>query len=323
MDPFSPATRPNDLSKVPNPLVFEAELAAPQLSPPMDADQNQVPESRWWTPLAICALSLGMFLVSSVVMAMLAVVVVHGEISLELLRDPAAMEAIAKSRLGLLILVVFPQLALVAPSIFAAVMSPIPTRRRLGLVRGQWPVWVWFAAAAATPLVGLVSGVVVGMFLEESETLREMTGIFREHGQSGFLIPLALMIGATPAFCEELLFRGYIQTRFTRTFGPFIGIVVASFLFAAFHMDFVHVVAVFPLGLFLGWVTWQSGSLFPAMLGHFVNNVISVVAVVITVEEDPSVLALPTIAFTLLILGLGVIGMMTVLAASVIYRKPR
>jgi hypothetical protein len=83
------------------------------------------------------------------------------------------------------------------------------------------------------------------------------------------------------------------------------------------------VVAVFPLGLFLGWVTWQSGSLFPAMLGHFVNNVISVVAVVLSPEDDPEVLALPTIAFTLAILGIGVLGMTSVLVASVMYRKPK
>ncbi len=37
-------------------------------------------------------------------------------------------------------------------------------------------------------------------------------------------------------------------------------------------MDLVHVIAVFPLGLYLGWITLQSGSLFPAMIGHFVNN---------------------------------------------------
>jgi len=190
-------------------------------------------------------------------------------------------------------------------------------------VRGHWPLWTWLSVAAATPLVGMVSGFVVGMFLEESDTLKQMTQIFREHGRNGFLIPLAIMIGATPAFCEELLFRGYVQTRLTRSFGPVAGILVASFLFAAFHMDVVHVIAVFPLGLFLGWITWQCGSLFPAMMGHFVNNVISVVAVVLAPEANPDVLALPSIAFTFSILGMGVLGMMSVLAAAALYGRPK
>ena len=72
--------------------------------------------------------------------------------------------------------------------------------------------------------------------------------MFRSHGQNGFLFPLALMIGATPAICEELLFRGYIQTRLVRSLGPLLGVGIASFLFAAFHLDLVHVIAVFPLG---------------------------------------------------------------------------
>jgi membrane protease YdiL (CAAX protease family) len=277
---------------------------------------------RWWTPLAISALSLGLFLITSGVMALVALLVVHGKVTPEILRDPKSLELVSQSRIGLFIVVVIPQFALVMPSILAAACSAVPMRQRLGLVRGHWPLWAWLAAAAATPLVGMVSGVVVGLFLDESDTLKQMTQIFREHGQNGFLLPLALMIGATPACCEELLFRGYVQTRLTRSFGPLVGIAVASFLFAAFHLDLVHVIAVFPLGLFLGWISWQSGSLFPAMMGHFVNNVISVVAVVLAPEADVDVLALPAITFTLAILAAGVLGMAAVSVASVIYGGP-
>lgn len=292
-------------------------------APPAIATLPPMPSRpRWWTPLAICSISLAVFLAASGVMALVALFVVHGSLTPDMLSDPTSLKAVSESRLGLFIMVVLPQLALVLPAVVAAMLSSVPTRQRLGLVRGHWPVWAWVAAAAATPLVGMVAGLVVGLFLEESDTLKQMTQIFRGHGQNGFLIPLALMIGATPALCEEILFRGYIQTRLNRSFGPLVGITVASFLFAAFHLDLVHVVAVFPLGLFLGWVTWQSGSLFPAMLGHFVNNAISVVAVVIAPEAQPDVLALPTITFTLAILGAGVVGMAAVSVASVAYRRP-
>lgn len=276
---------------------------------------------RWWTPLAVIGISLIAFLLSSSVLTVFAVVVVGGVPS-----SPAdfttGLAAAFESRIGLFVLVVLPQIAMVSAPILAAILSSVPTRRRLGLVRGQWPIWTWFAAAAATPLVGMVSGVVVGLFMEESDSLKQMTDIFRGHGENGFLIPLALMIGLTPAVCEEILFRGYVQTRMTRAVGPFLGIGIASFLFAAFHMDLVHVIAVFPLGLFLGWISWRSGSLFPAMLGHLVNNVISVVAVVLAPEDNPDVLALPAITFTISILGLGILGMGAVVAASIAYGRP-
>jgi membrane protease YdiL (CAAX protease family) len=161
-----------------------------------------------------------------------------------------------------------------------------------------------------------------GLFLSESESLKEMSQIFRDHGASGFLIPLSMMIGLTPAVCEELLFRGYIQTRLTQAFHPIFGILIASFLFAIFHMDFVHVIAVFPMGVFLGWVSWRSGSLFPAMMGHFVNNVISVVAVVMAPEGETDVLAAPAIAISLAIIALGIAGMSATVTASIAFGPP-
>ncbi|TWU05838.1 CPBP family intramembrane glutamic endopeptidase [Stieleria varia] len=278
---------------------------------------------RVWSSVLVVFASLAVFLVTSGVMAAVSVYVVHGELTLRLLRDPAAMEKVTQSRIGLVILVVIPQLAMVTPSILAALLSPVRTRRRLGLVRGHWPLWGWVAAAFATPLVGLISSVVVGSFMQESDSLKTMSSVFRGHGTTGFLIPLALMIGATPAICEELLFRGYVQTRLVKAWGPGVGIFIASVLFAVFHIDLVHVIAVLPLGLFLGFVAWRSGSLLPAMAGHFVNNVFSVVAVVLAPEDQNDItLAMPVAIMSLSIMALGFLGTLAVIAASIAYPDP-
>ena len=130
------------------------------------------------------------------------------------------------------------------------------------------------------------------------------------------------MIGATPAICEELLFRGYVQTRLNRAMGPAAGILIASMLFAGFHMDFVHVIAVFPLGLFLGFVAWRSGSLLPAMMGHFVNNVVSVVAVVLAPQNETDVLALPIAMISFSVMSFGLLGILAVIGASVAFPNP-
>ena len=296
----------------------------PFCAPLSVAAQRYTPSGRprWWTAIAIIFVSGFAFLIASGIMTVVAFAVVHGEINASMFAKPNAMRDVLASRIGLLLMVVTPQLMLVIPSIVAAQLSPVESRRRLGLVRGNWPVWTWFAAAAATPLVGLASSVVVGQFMTESASLKMMSEIFRAHGQAGFLIPLALMIGATPAICEELLFRGYVQTRLTKSFGPAAGILVASVFFAAFHMDFVHVIAVLPLGLFLGWVAWRSASLYPAMIGHFVNNVISVVAVVYAPEDKTDVLAVPAMIVSLSIIGLGMMGMSVVVVASILYGRP-
>lgn len=293
---------------------------------------------RIWTAFAVVLASLLTFMVASAVMFLVAIWVVHGGIDLQTFGDPDRLAEVTRSRIGFVIALLLPQLFLILPCLLAAWLSPLPFGRRLGLVRGHWPVWAWIGAMLATPLVGMSSGVVASLFMEESEHLKEIGKVFRDHGQSGFLIPMALMIGATPAICEELLFRGYLQTRLTRGLQPFwsrwtgqsvarwagpaMGIFLASILFAAFHFDWVHVITVFPIGLFLGVVTYLSGSLFPAMLGHFLNNTLSVVIMVLAPEDATDTLALPSAMFLFLILAGGVTGLAATAIATVLYAKP-
>ncbi len=300
-------------------------------SPPLDfspSDLNPPPSlidqrrPRIWTSLAVVVASAVTFIFASMVFTFLAIYMVHGELNLKMLSDVSKIMEVSRSRLGLFTMMVLPQFALVIPAIIAARLSPFPLRKRLSLVRGHWPIWAWLAAAVATPLVGLASSLMCGMFLEESENLKQMTQIFRDHGASGFLIPLSLMIGLTPAVCEELLFRGYVQTRLTSAFHPIIGILFASLLFAAFHLDYVHVIAVFPMGVFLGWISWRSGSLVPAMLGHFVNNFVSVVITVMAPEGEADALAIPSIAFLMGILAFGILGMSATIMASLAFGPP-
>lgn len=297
-------------------------IVAEIVEPPIGLYGSPPQRPRAWTSFFVVGISLICFLASSLILTLVAVFVVQGTIDLKTLGNEDTMAVVMESRIGLPIMVVFPQLALVIPAIMAAFLSPVQIRQRLSLVRGDWPIWTWVAVAFATPLIGMVSAMAISAFLPESESIKELTNIFRSHGESGFLIPLALMIGLTPAICEELLFRGYVQTRLTKSFGPIAGILTASFLFALLHMDFFHIIAVFPLGLFLGWTTWRSGSLFPAVMGHFVNNSFSVVLAVYVSEENPELIPAPAIAFMAAILACGAAGLAATCYASVAYRKP-
>jgi len=299
------------------PALEDQVSVMPESSPIM----TQTPD-RCWTAIAVIGVSLLCFIVASGVMVVVATMYVHGSFSPKVLSNPENFRAVTQSPTGLFLLVVLPHFALFFPCLIAAVLSPTPTMQRLALVRGNWPIWTWFAAMLATPLVGLISGVVVSLFMEESATLKEMSDIFRQQGQTGFTSLLILMVGVTPALCEELLFRGYVQTRMTRVFPPVLGILISSLAFAAFHMDPVHVVAVFPLGLFLGWLTWQSGSLFPAILAHFGNNAVSVLVTIFATDTDTGTLSLPALEFTAAILLLGCLGMIATLVVSIMYRRP-
>ncbi|QEG40109.1 CPBP family intramembrane glutamic endopeptidase [Roseimaritima ulvae] len=321
--PVPPAAEPSPPAGGPvSPVTQPRGAVYAQFLPPSAPVSWSVQRPRVWPILAVVLASAVSFFFGSLFSLLVAEVIVTGTVPTS--RDAAieALELVKQSRLGFTITVVGPQIALVLPTILATLLSPKPFRQRLGLVRGHWPLWGWVAAAAATPLVGMVVGVLVGMFLTESESLKDMSELFRSIGSGAFLFPLALMIGGMPAICEELLFRGYVQSRLTKRFPPIAGILMASAVFAVFHMDPVHVVAVFPIGVWMGWLSFRSGSIFPAMLAHLINNVLAVVTVVINPAEHVDTLALPAAFAMLFILAAGVLGLAGVVTAVFFFPPP-
>jgi len=81
----------------------------------------------------------------------------------------------------------------------------------------------------------------------------------------------------TPAICEELLFRGYIQRQAERSMGIWGGILFSGVIFGLYHLRPTQAVPLAMLGVYLAWLTWRSGSIIPAMIVHFANNAFAVV----------------------------------------------
>ncbi len=73
-----------------------------------------------------------------------------------------------------------------------------------------------------------------------------------------------------------MLFRGYAQRRLLQRWHPAAAVGVSSALFAAAHLDPVHVVGVVPLGIWFGIVAWLTGSIWPAIICHTANNAAAV-----------------------------------------------
>lgn len=100
---------------------------------------------------------------------------------------------------------------------------------------------------------------------------------------------LLLVLAVVPGICEEVLFRGFMQTGLVRLMGGAgRGVVLSALLFAAFHLDPWRFAGVFVLGLFLGLLVVRSGSLWPAVAGHALNNLLSIVVAAVGGEDVPS-----------------------------------
>jgi membrane protease YdiL (CAAX protease family) len=87
---------------------------------------------------------------------------------------------------------------------------------------------------------------------------------------------LLLTMAITPAVCEELLFRGYLQRQVERRFGWVVSVVAVGVFFGLYHLRLTQVVPLALLGCYLGYVTWATGSLYTAMLVHLLNNGLAV-----------------------------------------------
>jgi len=96
-------------------------------------------------------------------------------------------------------------------------------------------------------------------------------------GQGIGVGPGLLMMALTPALCEELLFRGYIQRQAERSLGVVWGIVITGLIFGLFHLRPTQAIPLSVLGIYLAYITWRTGSLWPAMAVHFANNGFAVI----------------------------------------------
>jgi sodium transport system permease protein len=84
-----------------------------------------------------------------------------------------------------------------------------------------------------------------------------------------FPIFAPIFLGLMAGVCEELLFRGPIQSALVRRLPVWAALCAGGFLFSATHMNLFGLPIRWGLGIILGWVVWQTGSIVPAMLMHW------------------------------------------------------
>jgi membrane protease YdiL (CAAX protease family) len=88
-----------------------------------------------------------------------------------------------------------------------------------------------------------------------------------------------LMVGLLTAIVEEFMFRGVLQTIFTRwTKSTHAAVWITAILFSAFHMEFFGFLPRLLLGVLFGYFVAWSGSIWTGVWAHFLNNSAAVIA---------------------------------------------
>jgi len=114
------------------------------------------------------------------------------------------------------------------------------------------------------------------------------------------------VVAVTPAICEELFFRGYVQRTMERSIGS-TSVIIIGVLFGLYHLQPLGLISLSILGLVFGYLFYRSKSLFPSMAAHFTNNFVIVLIAYVkspvavldfrTARQMPLVLVVPTLCF--------------------------
>jgi membrane protease YdiL (CAAX protease family) len=188
-----------------------------------------------------------------------------------------------------MIVLQFLGLFLIPSLLFAYFSDPHPLRY-LGLKKPSKIIyWVLGIAVMliAIPLVEY-TGVLNKQFPFNEGTQKWMQGMEEEAAKTiqfmlaknsvTDLILNLILIALFAGVGEELFFRGVLQRLFIKAFkNPWAGIIVTAFLFSFFHFQFFGFIPRFLLGILLGAVYWYSGSLWPAIIAHFVYDAFFIV----------------------------------------------
>lgn len=164
--------------------------------------------------------------------------------------------------------------AMASAALLMPLLARAPLRSALGLVGAPWPCFVAapIGILALSPTSDLLLRFMRAYFADW--TLGSL-GMIDSVVQSAPLLVILPLLSVLPGVSEELLFRGAFQRSISRAA---IAIPLSGVLFAAYHLDPHHVVAVVPLGLYLAWVAHVSQSTLVTIVAHVCNNAVAVIA---------------------------------------------
>jgi sodium transport system permease protein len=137
---------------------------------------------------------------------------------------------------------------------------------------------VWVAVLVGAP-AGLLTG--IGVFRLASLVLPVPREALEGFGQA--LLPddipfaqLLLMLTLLPGVIEEITFRGALLYGLTRRMSKVKAALAVGLVFGIFHFSLFRIVPTAYLGVLLAAATLLSGSIFPAMAWHAINNALGI-----------------------------------------------
>ena len=96
-----------------------------------------------------------------------------------------------------------------------------------------------------------------------------------------------LSVAIMAPLVEELLFRGAIEDHLLRQGkSPVVAILISALIFGIIHINPAQVPFAFAIGAVFGWLYYRTGSVVPGIIGHFINNSIACIQMMVLSKEE-------------------------------------
>ena len=117
----------------------------------------------------------------------------------------------------------------------------------------------------------IAAGLLIRLLPPPESLVKAMERILMMEQDTAPLWQVLLLVAVTPAICEELFFRGFIQSGFRRL-GMWPAVIATGFLFGLMHSSIYRLMPTFFLGAVFGYAVWRTHSIVVGMLCHALNN---------------------------------------------------
>ncbi|RIK81445.1 MAG: CPBP family intramembrane metalloprotease domain-containing protein [Planctomycetota bacterium] len=165
----------------------------------------------------------------------------------------------------------------------AALMTIVLTRRPgRTLLLERTPLWrhLWAAAGVALlmhPVVVRLAEHIAKVYPIAKETEAAAKGIESALAGAPHFLVAVLLIAVVPALCEEIAFRGFVLSGLRHVGHKWWAIVLSSVAFGLVHPFLHQKINATVMGVVIGYVAVQSGSLWPCILLHGLHNSLQLV----------------------------------------------
>ena len=236
--------------------------------------QNNMQEAKPW-------LKLSALLVFILAMALVTVLGSDGDFEMNL--DNPKTILLLKVLQAVSVLLIF-----IVPSLLFAIFWTKPGFHYLGLSIKPAITTLFFAGAGmllAMPMINWLSDLNqhlklpealsgLELWMQQSESkATQLTDAFTKGSSIDVLIINLVVIALMAAVSEELFFRGILQKVLVEsTRNTHLSVWIGAIIFSAFHMQFLGFVPRMLMGAYLGYLFLWSGSLWPGIIAHFINN---------------------------------------------------